>query len=150
MNLMDVLSRSGPRKRRRRVGRGESSGRGKTSGRGHKGAKSRSGWGGMLAHEGGQMPLMRRLPKRGFNNKRFRTEYAILNVQDLEKYFEADSEVSLETAKGLGISKKRETLLKILGKGDISKKLTVKAHRFSATAREKIEAAGGTVVELLT
>jgi len=148
MNLMDVLSKSGPRKRRRRVGRGESSGRGKTSGRGHKGAKSRSGWGGMLAHEGGQMPLMRRLPKRGFNNKRFRTEYAILNVHDLQKYHQADGEVSLETAKGLGLSKNRETLLKILGKGDISKKLTVKAHRFSATAREKIEAAGGTVVEL--
>jgi large subunit ribosomal protein L15 len=102
----------------------------------------------MLAHEGGQMPLMRRLPKRGFNNKRFRTEYAILNVQDLEKYFEADAEVSLEAAKGLGISKKRDTLLKILGKGEITIKLTVKAHQFSATAREKIEAAGGTVVEL--
>ena len=149
MDLMDVLSKSGPRKRKKRVGRGESSGRGKTSGRGHKGAKSRSGWGGMLAYEGGQMPLMRRLPKRGFNNKRFRTEYAILNVQDLEKYFEADFEVSLEAAKALGISKKRDTLLKILGKGEITRKLTVHAHKFSATAREKIEAAGGTVVELL-
>jgi len=148
MNLMDVLAKSGPRKRRRRVGRGESSGRGKTSGRGHKGAKSRSGWGGMLAYEGGQMPLMRRLPKRGFNNSRFRKEYAILNVQDLEKYFEAGAEISLEVAKGLGISKKRETFLKILGKGEINKKLTVNAHRFSATAKEKIEAAGGTVVEL--
>lgn len=148
MNLMDVLSRSGPRRRRRRVGRGESSGRGKTSGRGHKGAKSRSGWGGMLAHEGGQMPIMRRLPKRGFNNSRFRKEYAILNVQDLEKYFEETEQVTLEAAIGRGITKKRETLLKILGKGDIQKKLTVKAHRFSATAREKIEAAGGTVVDL--
>jgi large subunit ribosomal protein L15 len=148
MNLMDVLSKSGPRRRRRRVGRGESSGRGKTSGRGHKGAKSRSGWGGMLAHEGGQMPIMRRLPKRGFNNSRFRKEYAILNVQDLDKYFEETEEVTLEAAIGRGITKKRETLLKILGKGDIQKKLTVKAHRFSATAREKIEAAGGTVVDL--
>ena len=148
MNLMDVLSKSGPRKRRRRVGRGESSGRGKTSGRGHKGAKSRSGWGGMLAHEGGQMPIMRRLPKRGFNNARFRKEYAILNVQDLEKHFDESEEVTLEAAIGRGITKKRETLLKILGKGEIAKKLTVKAHRFSATAREKIEAAGGSVVEI--
>jgi large subunit ribosomal protein L15 len=148
MNLMDVLKHSGPRKRKRRVGRGESSGRGKTSGRGHKGAKSRSGWGGMLAHEGGQMPLMRRLPKRGFNNSRFRRDYAILNVQDLEQHFGEDEDVSLEAAKGRGISKKRDSFLKILGKGEIKKKLTVKAHRFSATAREKIEAAGGTVVEL--
>jgi large subunit ribosomal protein L15 len=148
MNLMDVLRHTGPRRRKRRVGRGESSGVGKTSGRGHKGAKSRSGWGGMLAHEGGQMPLMRRLPKRGFNNDRFRSQYAILNVQDLEKYFADGEEVTLEAAKGKGITKKRETLLKILGKGEIKKKLTVRAHRFSETAREKLEKAGGTVVEI--
>ena len=148
MNLADVLKHSGPRRRKRRVGRGESSGRGKTSGRGHKGAKSRSGWGGMLQHEGGQMPLMRRLPKRGFNNSRFRKEYAILNVQDLEEHFGNDEEVHLDAAKGKGITKKRETLLKILGKGDIQKKLVVKAHRFSATAREKIEKAGGSVIEI--
>ena len=148
MNLMDVLKHSGPRRRKRRVGRGESSGVGKTSGRGHKGAKSRSGWGGMLAHEGGQMPLARRLPKRGFNNIRFRTEYAILNVQDLEEYFDETEEVTLEAAKAKGITKKRENLLKILGKGEIKKKLTVKAHKFSATAREKLESAGGTVVEI--
>jgi large subunit ribosomal protein L15 len=148
MNLMDVLSHTGPRRRKRRVGRGESSGVGKTSGRGHKGAKSRSGWGGMLAHEGGQMPLMRRLPKRGFNNVRFRKEYAILNVQDLEQHFAEGEEVTLEAAKGKGITKKRETLLKILGKGEITKKLTVRAHKFSATAREKLEGAGGTAVEI--
>ena len=148
MNLMDVLKHTGPRRRKRRVGRGESSGVGKTSGRGHKGAKSRSGWGGMLGHEGGQLPLARRLPKRGFNNDRFRREYAILNVQDLEKYFADGAEVSLDAAKGIGITKKRETLLKILGKGEIKKKLTVKASKFSATAREKLEGAGGTVVEV--
>ncbi len=148
MNLMDVLKRSGPRKRRTRVGRGESSGLGKTSGRGNKGAKSRSGWGGMTSHEGGQMPIIRRLPKKGFNNVLFRREYAILNVQDLEKHFEAGAEVSIDAVKALGIMKKRETLLKILGKGEVKKALTVKAHRFSATAREKLTQAGGTVVEI--
>lgn len=148
MNLHDVLSHSPPRKRRRRVGRGESSGVGKTSGRGHKGAKSRAGWGGMLQHEGGQMPIMRRLPKRGFNNSRFRVEYAILNVQDLEKHFEAGEEVTIESAKAKGIIKKRETGLKILGKGEIGRKLVVRANRFSGTAKEKIEGAGGTVVEI--
>ena len=148
MNLMDVLKKSGPRRRRRRAGRGESSGAGKTSGRGHKGAKSRSGWGGKLKHEGGQMPLVRRLPKKGFNNKRFRTEYAILNVSDFAKHFEAGTEVSPESTKALGIMKKRDTLLKILGKGDLDIAVTVKAHRFSATAKEKIEKAGGTVVEI--
>ncbi|MHC4473234.1 MAG: 50S ribosomal protein L15 [Planctomycetota bacterium] len=148
MDLMDVLKAGAPRKRKRRVGRGESSGKGKTSGRGHKGAKSRSGWGGMAAHEGGQMPIIRRLPKKGFNNARFRKEYAILNVSDLEKVFEDGDEVSPEVAKERGIMKKRDTLLKILGKGDVKKKLTVKAHRFSGTARAKIEEAGGAVVEI--
>jgi large subunit ribosomal protein L15 len=148
MDLMDVLKSGAPRKRKRRVGRGESSGKGKTSGRGHKGARSRSGWGGMGGYEGGQMPIIRRLPKKGFNNARFRTEYAILNVSDLEKVFEDGDEVSPEAAKAIGVMKKRDTLLKILGKGDVTKKLTVKAHRFSESARSKIEKAGGTVVEI--
>jgi len=148
MNLTDVLKKSPKRRRKRRVGRGESSGVGKTSGRGHKGAKSRSGWGGMLKHEGGQMPLIRRLPKKGFSNLRFRLEYAILNVRDLEQHFGGSEEVSPEAAKGRGIMKKRENLLKILGKGELKKPLTVRAHRFSATAREKIEKAGGTVIEI--
>jgi large subunit ribosomal protein L15 len=148
MKLTDVLKRGAPRDRKRRVGRGESSGLGKTSGRGHKGAKSRSGWGGKLKHEGGQMPLVRRLPKKGFNNLAFRTDYAILNVSDLDHYFEAGAEVSPEAAKAIGVMKKRDTLLKILGKGEIENAYTVKAHRFSATAREKIEKAGGTVVEI--
>ena len=94
------------------------------------------------------MPLMRRLPKRGFNNLRFRTEYAILNVQDLDEHFAEGEEVNLDAAKEKGITKKRETLLKILGKGEIQKSLTVKAHKLSATAREKIEKAGGTVLEI--
>ncbi len=148
MNLIDVMKMSGPRTRRRRVGRGESSGKGKTSGRGHKGAHARAGFGGMLHKEGGQMPLWRRLPKRGFNNKNFRTEYAILNVQDIEEFFTSGEEVSPETAKARGVMKKRETLLKILGKGEIQTGFSVRAHRFSATAREKILAAGGTVIEI--
>ena len=148
MKLSDVNKKAGPRDRRVRIGRGESSGKGKTCGRGHNGAKSRSGWGGMLSHEGGQMPIIRRLPKKGFNNILFRTEYAILNVRDLEEHFAVGVEVSPEAAKEMGIMKKRELLLKILGKGDVNKALTVKAHRFSATAREKIEKAGGTVVEI--
>ncbi|MCU0727010.1 MAG: 50S ribosomal protein L15 [Planctomycetes bacterium] len=148
MKLTDVLARSGPRQRKRRVGRGESSGAGKTSGRGAKGAKARSGWGGMIAHEGGQMPIIRRLPKKGFSNILFRKEYAILNVLDLERHFAAGEEVSPEAAKLKGIMKKREMLLKILGKGEIGKALMVKAHRFSVTAREKVEKAGGTVVIL--
>jgi large subunit ribosomal protein L15 len=148
MKLSQVNKKAGPRDRKVRVGRGESSGKGKTSGRGHKGAKSRSGWGGMVAHEGGQMPINRRLPKKGFNNKNFRVGYAILNVRDLEEHFADSEEVSPEAAKTKGIMKKRDTLLKILGKGDVNKALTVKAHRFSATAREKIEKAGGTVIEI--
>ena len=148
MKLTDVLKHTAPRRRKRRVGRGESSGLGKTSGRGHKGAKSRSGWGGMLGHEGGQMPLQRRLPKRGFNNSRFRKEFAILNVSDLERHFEEGEEVSLEAAKARGIMKKRDSQLKILGKGEIAKKLVVKAQKFSDTAKEKIEKAGGSVIEV--
>ncbi len=148
MKISDVNKKAGPRDRKVRVGRGESSGKGKTCGRGSNGAKSRSGWGGMLAHEGGQMPINRRLPKKGFNNKNFRTEYAILNVRDLEEHFGVGEEVSPEAAKDKGIMKKREALLKILGKGDVEKALTVTAHRFSATARDKIEKAGGTVVEI--
>jgi large subunit ribosomal protein L15 len=146
MKLTDVLKHTAPRRRKRRVGRGESSGLGKTSGRGHKGAKSRSGWGGMLGHEGGQMPIQRRLPKKGFNNSRFRKEYAILNVSDLQRHFEEGEEVSLEAAKARGLMKKRDSLLKILGKGDIEKKLVVKAQKFSETAKGKIEKAGGSVV----
>ena len=94
------------------------------------------------------MPLVRRLPKKGFNNYAFRTEYAILNVRELDQYFEAGAEVSPDAAKGIGVMKKRDNLLKILGKGEIKNAYTVKAHRFSATAREKIEGAGGTVVEI--
>ena len=148
MMIHEITEKVGRYPARKRVGRGRGSGKGKTSGRGHKGAKSRSGWGGKLKHEGGQMPIVRRLPMKGFNNARFRREYAILNVQDLELHFEGGVEVSPEAAKSIGIMKKRDTHLKILGKGEVKKAFTVKAHRFSGTAREKIEKAGGTVVEI--
>ena len=143
MNLMDVLAKSGPRKRRRRVGLGESSGRGKTCGRGHKGAKSRSGWGGMLAYEGGQMPLIRRLPKRGFNNF-FRKEYSVINIRDLNRFNEGE-EVNPQILKEKGIVKNIRSGVKVLGEGELKKKLTVSAHKFSKTAEEKIKAASGKI-----
>lgn len=146
MNLNDVYAVRVARKSRKRVGRGEGSGRGKTCGRGTKGAGQRSGHSTNPGFEGGQMPLFRRLPKRGFNNARFRREISILNLDDL-KAFEPGSEVTLEAARGLGLVPKRATRLKVLGKGELDRPLNVKAHRFSASAREAIVAAGGTAEE---
>jgi large subunit ribosomal protein L15 len=128
---------------RRRVGRGPGSGRGKTSGRGEKGQKSRSGASRKLGFEGGQMPLYRRVPKRGFHNP-FRVEYACINVGQLEA-FEAGTIVTPEVLLERGAVKKLRDGLKILGEGKLSKALTVRAHKFSARAQEVIAAAGGTV-----
>ena len=147
MNLKDAYQTKVPRRRRRRVGRGGGSGVGGTAGRGHKGASSRAGWGGMIMREGGQMPLFRRMPKRGFNNANFRVEYAIVNVGDLVS-FEAGSEVTPDALRGAGRVKKNAKLIKILGDGELGVALTVHANRFSKSAREKIEAAGGTAVEI--
>jgi len=139
------LIKSGGRKDRKRVGRGEGSGRGKTSGRGHKGQKSRSGFGLRPGFESGHVPLYRKLPKRGFSNYEFRTEYSIVNIGDLEK---AGSDViDRETMVKAGLVRSSSTLIKVLGEGEISKALTVTADKFSATAREKIAKAGGSVVE---
>ena len=124
-----------------RKGRGAGSGNGKTAGRGHKGQKARSGGGTRIGFEGGQMPLARRLPKRGFNNI-FGTTYAPVNVSALEK-FEDGTEVTAETLREAGIVKNALDGVKILGNGTLTKKLTVKAAAFSASAKEKIEAAGG-------
>ncbi|MFH1542186.1 MAG: 50S ribosomal protein L15 [bacterium] len=132
-NLSNLKHNVGAKKTKKRVGRGSSSGSGKTCGRGHKGQKSRSGGTKGSRFEGGQTPLYRRLPKRGFSNYYFRTRYTVLNVEDLNKY---DGEVSKETLKLSG-------LLKILGTGEITKALTVKADKFSKSAKEKIEKAGG-------
>ena len=124
-----------------RVGRGSGSGLGKTSGRGMNGAASKSGFGGLLHREGGQMPLIRRLPKRGFNNKNFRVEYAALNVDRIAEF--AGSAVTPDFLKEKGVLSKGAKRLKVLGGGDLAVKLEVHAHAFSASARAKIEAAGG-------
>lgn len=133
---------AGARKKRRRVGRGPGSGSGKTCGRGQKGQKSRSGKDLLRGFEGGQMPLQRRLPKRGFTNI-FRKEYAVVNVGELARRF--SGEVDIEALKSVGLVARSSERVKVLGSGEIDKALTVRAHRFSASAREKIEKAGGKV-----
>ena len=143
----------GSRKARKRVGRGHGSGHGKTSGRGHKGAGSRSGSKTRPGFEGGQMPIHMRMRKlRGPHMKKsmpfemFRTETQGVNVQDLEARFDKGAEVTLDALKAAGLAKKADVPVKILAKGELSKPLTVHAHKFSASARTAIEAAGGTVV----
>lgn len=134
----------GSRKSKKRVGRGESSGWGKTSGRGHKGQNSRSGGGTRPGFEGGQMPLQRRMPKRGFHNK-FRIENRIVNLSDLSRTFKAKEVVDATALIERGLLRKGTTPVKVLGNGDLSIALTVKAEKFSKTAIEKIKAAGGSV-----
>jgi len=142
--LDDLRPNPGSTRTRKRVGRGPGSGSGKTSGRGEKGQKSRSGFSRKPGFEGGQMPLFRRLPRRGFNNI-FRVEYAVLNLQQLE-LFRAGATVSPVDFVARGFIGKNETsAVKVLGKGKLSKALTVKAHRFSASAKDAIEKAGGAV-----
>lgn len=130
-------------KKRKRIGRGPGSGHGKTSGRGHKGAGSRAGYSARLVFEGGQMPLARRVAKRGFNNNYFSTDVAIVNLADLEAAFENGSVVCPESLAKVGLVKGRYDAIKVLGNGDLTKKLSVKAHRISAAAEKKIQAAGG-------
>jgi large subunit ribosomal protein L15 len=141
MKLHELQPAPGSKKERNRVGRGIGSGNGKTSGRGHKGQNSRSGGGVRPGFEGGQNPLYRRLPKRGFNNP-FRKEFAIVNIEDLNG-FEAGTEVTPELLMEQGIVKNPQSGIKILGNGEITIKLTVKANKFSQSAVEKILAAGG-------
>lgn len=143
MKLHELKPNPGSVKNRKRLGRGTATGQGKTSGRGMNGQKSRSGGGVRPGFEGGQMPLYRRLPKRGFTNI-FGTVYAEINVEVLNM-FEDGAEVTPEMLKSEGILKKQLDGVKILGNGDLAKKLTVKAHKFSKSAVEKIEAAGGKV-----
>lgn len=141
MKLHELSPAEGSAKANYRKGRGPGSGNGKTAGKGHKGQNARSGGGVRPGFEGGQFPLYRRLPKRGFNNK-FAKNYAIINVSALEA-FEDGSNVNLETLLETGIVKKPFDGLKVLGEGNLTKKLTVEAKIFSASAKEKIEAAGG-------
>ncbi len=147
MRLHNLKPRPGAKHRTKRLGIGESSGHGKTSGRGGKGQTARSGGTIRLGFEGGQMPLLRRIPKRGFNNKVFRTEYAVINVEELN-VFEEGAVVTPESLQDRGLLKKLLQGVKILGNGELKKKLTVKAQRFSASARERITKAGGQCEEL--
>ncbi len=142
MKLHNLSSAPGSTKTRKRVGRGPGSGFGKTAGKGHKGQLARAGKGMRAGFEGGQMPLQRRVPKRGFNNI-FGKEIAITNVATLDKYFDDGATVTVETLVEKGIIKKTLDGVKILGQGEISKKLTVQVNAFSESAKSKIEAAGG-------
>ena len=141
MKLHDLKPAVGATTAEKRLGRGIGSGLGKTSGKGHKGAKARSGGGKGHGFEGGQIPLMRRIPKRGFTNK-FRTEYCAINVDRLNIFEDGQVVTPVELIE-MGITKNILDGVKIMGNGEITKKLTVKANKFTATAKEKIEAAGG-------
>jgi large subunit ribosomal protein L15 len=143
MNLSNLKAPKSANRNKKRVGRGMGSGTGKTSARGHKGQRSRSGSSMMRGFEGGQMPLHRRLPKRGFTNI-FRTEYTVLNLDRLAEL--GETVLTLEAFVAKGFLRKRNELLKILGNGEIKVALTVHAHKFSKTAQEKIEKAGGKAV----
>lgn len=147
MNLNDVHRGVRKNKKRKRVGRGTGSGHGKTCGRGHKGARSRAGYSVHPAFEGGQMPLVRRVPKRGFHNQ-FAVSVAVVNLGQIEQCFEAGAEVTPEALQAHSLAKGRYDVLKILGDGELTKQVTVAAHRFSKSAQAKIEQAGGKVVVL--
>ena len=142
MKLHTMKPAEGATFTRKRVGRGIGSGLGKTSGKGHKGQNARSGGGVRKGFEGGQLPLFRRLPKRGFTNAMFKTEYAVINLSDLNK-FEDGATVSPELLKEMGLVKKQLDGIKVLGNGKLEKKLVVKAHKFSNVAKEQIEKLGG-------
>ncbi len=143
MRLHDLKPRPGAKHRRKRLGQGESSGHGKTAGRGGKGQTARSGSSIRIGFEGGQMPLIRRIPKRGFNNARFTTRYLPVNVEALNA-FDNGARVDEAALRGAGLVNGRGDGVKILGDGDLTKKLTVIVNAFSASAKSKIEAKGGT------
>ena len=146
MMIHEITPNAGRYKKRKRVGRGPGSGTGKTCGRGHKGARSRSGATGSIraGAEGGQMPLFRRLPKRGFSNARFHTPFVIVNVKALDTKFDDGADVNHQTLVEVGLLANTKVPVKILGQGDLRKKLTVTAKAFSKAAVDKITAAGGT------
>jgi large subunit ribosomal protein L15 len=146
MKLHELKNVKGAIHRKRRVGTGEGNGHGKTSGRGGKGQTARSGGGIRIGFEGGQMPIYRRLPIRGFNQARFRTEPAVLNVGDLAKLDESVTEVDSEGLAAAGIIRKDEAYVKVLGDGEITRAIKITASKFSAAAKAKIEAAGGEAI----
>ncbi len=141
MKLHDIQPAPGSKTKKKRLGRGPGSGLGKTAGKGHKGLLARSGRANQIGFEGGQMPLARRLPKRGFTNI-FRVEYAIVNIQTLAKLENVDN-VNPQTLRELKVIKGRQPLVKVLGSGEINRPIVVEAHKFSDSARQKIENAGG-------
>jgi large subunit ribosomal protein L15 len=143
MILDDVHRGITKHKPRKRIGRGPGSGHGKTSGRGHKGFYSRSGSSSRAGHEGGQTPLFMRVAKRGFSNNYFRLKVAVVNLSTLEEVFESGAIVTPEELVTRGLTNGKFDVIKILGNGDLSKKLTIRAHRFSESAKQKIAAAGG-------
>jgi len=147
MNLHEVHEGVHCNNSRKRLGRGTGSGLGKTAGKGHKGQRSRPGYKALSIFEGGQMPLVRRIPKRGFHNK-FAREVAIVNIGDLDIRFEANEEVNPATLKTRGLVKGQYDFLKILGDGELTKSLKISAHQFSASAKEKIEKSGGQITVL--
>ena len=144
MKLNELEKNAGAKQKRKIVGRGRGSGLGKTSGKGHKGQNARSGGGVRAVFEGGQTPLYRRLPKRGFNNAQFRTVYAVINVSDLNR-FENGTVVSPALLKEVGLVKNQLDGIKVLGNGELTKKLTIQANKFSKTAVEKIEKSGSKI-----
>ena len=144
MKLHELSPAEGSKKAVKRIGRGAGSGQGKTAGKGHKGAKARSGYSRQAGFEGGQMPLQRRVPKRGFNNI-FRTEYAVVDLSSLEERFEAGATVDAESLKACGLIKKELDGIKVLARGEVTKALNIKVNAVSEAAKAKIEAAGGTV-----
>jgi len=143
MKLHELSPAKGSNKDVKRLGRGRASGHGKTSGKGHKGQWARSGGGVKPGFEGGQMKIAMRIPKRGFNNKEFATEYAIVNIRDLEKRFDTGAVIDCDAIMANGLIKKPLAGIKILGTGELTKAFTVKAAKFSETAKTKIENAGG-------
>ena len=147
MSLNDLRPPKGMKHPKKRIGRGQGSGNGKTAGRGHKGAKSRSGFHYKRGFEGGQMPLHRRVPKRGFHNP-FRVEYEVVNLDTLGLKFDAGATVTPDLLREHGIVPRGKARIKVLGRGEVGKALTVHAHKFSGTAAEKIAAAGGATEQL--
>ena len=145
MKLHTLKPNKGAKHRIKRLGAGESSGTGKTCGKGNKGQKARSGGSVRPGFEGGQMPLHRRLPKKGFNNKDFKTKVSVVNLAQLEKHYEDGQTVNEESLREKGLVSRNIDIVKVLGQGDLSKKLTISVDAISTSAREKVEKAGGSV-----
>ena len=147
MMIHEITEKVGRFKARKRVGRGEGSGNGKTAGRGHKGAKSRAGYSRRASYEGGQLPWFQRFPKRGFSNAAFKKHYHVVNLKVIEERFDDGAAIDLESLAAIRLIRDTQLPLKILGEGELTKKFTVTAAKFSSSARKKIEAAGGTCTE---